>query len=86
MKKFFWHLWQQFYNDEMFFRRCLRGFLFWLSTIAIQIIPNLEEATGWSKRDWVIRLIVSGIAGFAGMINLGHPNPKEKNNADPPTA
>lgn len=72
-KRFFHDL---FYS-EVRFRLWARGFLMWAATMATQIaLTPQAELVAWTMRGWAIRLVISGVAGFAMFLPAGEMNKK----------
>jgi hypothetical protein len=72
IKKFFRNL----FFDEMAAARLMRGFLLWLSGMAVSVLAYpMEVVQAWNMKDWGYRMAVAGVMGAAGMITAGQKNP-----------
>jgi hypothetical protein len=81
----FRRLWAAVLYDEMAVRRWLRGALLAAAMAGAQIAASpAGEAAKWTSREWAVRILFAVLAGMAGMINLGHLNPKTPPHAEPP--
>lgn len=53
----------------------LRGFLGWASmTLAQVVAAGPDVVAHWTLKDWALRIVVSGIAGFALLVKAGEKN------------
>jgi hypothetical protein len=66
-------------NDRIKSQRWTRAFLAWFGAMGSMLVgPGINAAINWSLQDWGKRLLVAGIFGIVGAINLGDKN------AEPP--
>lgn len=65
--------------DDVAVRRWVRGFLFWGTTAMTQVLSvGFDTASKWGTKELIFRLAVSGLAGVAGLINLGEKNQRSE--------
>lgn len=77
LKNFFREL---LYSPERV-RLWARGFLTWAATTGAQVVAYPPETVAhWGVKDWAVRMLISGVAGFAVLLKAG-----DKNIPTPPT-
>jgi len=70
--KNFWH--ELMYSPERV-RVWFRGFLGWAAAAGAQVVTAGPEAVmTWTAKDWTIRMLVAGVAGFALLLKAGEKN------------
>lgn len=56
----------------------LRGALGWLAVTGAQVVAvPMEQVMAWRAKDWALRFLISGVAGFALLIKAGDKNRPE---------
>ena len=68
-------LWFALWFDEVAAKRWLAGVLVWLATTGGQVLAYpFDDVATWTFREWLYRIVVSGVAATGVMVATGQKN------------